>query len=122
MIRSRGSRFPHILITTFTLFALMLNFYLGEGEFLRDAGFEVEETGGADGRIDNFIPSPVEEPALLIQTEDRQFMPQRTGFQRIFNFFGTHGIASVFYQPAFVINSNISFIDVKNTIPLKLRI
>jgi hypothetical protein len=122
MIWSKGKRLPRILITFFTVFALMVNSCLGVGEPLWDAGFGAEEASGADGRIDNFIPSPVEEPAILVQTEDRQFMPLRTGFQRIFNFFGTHGAASAFYQPAFVINSNISYIDVKNIIPLKLRI
>jgi hypothetical protein len=122
MIWSKGKRLPRILITFFTIFSLMLNFCLDAGEPLRDAGFGIEGTGGADGKVDNFIPSPVEEPALLTQPEDRQFMPLRTGFQRIFNFFGICGGASSFFQPAFMINSSISDIDVKNIIPLKLRI
>jgi hypothetical protein len=122
MLWSKGKRLPHILITVFTLFILMANFYLGVGEPLRDAGFGVEGTGRTDGKLDSFIPAPVEEPAILVQTEDRQFMPLRTGFQRIFNFFGTHGGASAFYQPVFAISSNVSYIDVKNAIPLKLRI
>jgi hypothetical protein len=122
MIWSKGRKFPHIFITVFTLFVLTANFYLGVGVPFRDAGFGTEETGGTNGKIDNFIPSPVEEPVILVQTEDRQFMPLRTGFQRIFNFFGTHGGASVFCQPACVVYSNISYIDVKNAIPLKLRI
>jgi hypothetical protein len=122
MFWSKRNKLPRILVTFFTVLALMVNFCLGVGEFLQDTGFGVEGTGGADGKVDNFIPSPVEEPAILVQTEDRQFMPLRMGFQRIFNFFGTHGAASAFCQPAFVVNSNISYIDVKNTIPLKLRI
>jgi hypothetical protein len=118
MIWSQGNRLSYILITAFTLFILAANFYLKAGEPLRDAEFAAEGTGGS---VDSFIPSPEEEPALLTQTEDHQVMPQRTGFQRIFNFTGTCSIASVFSQPAFMINSGSRY-DIKNTIALKLRI
>lgn len=115
----QGNRLPRILITVLTLSILMVNFCLGLGG---DAGFGIARAGGADGMFDSFISPPVDEPALLIQMEDRQFMPLRTGFQRVFNFYGIHGITSAFYQPAFMINSSKSYTDIKDIILLKLRI
>jgi hypothetical protein len=122
MFRSKGNRLPRILITVFTILAVMVSFCLGAAEPLRDAGFGAEGTGGADGSVDSFIPAPAEKPAILIKTGEHQFTPPQTGFQRIFNLWGTHGGTCAFYRASLGKNSNINYIDVKNTILLKLRI
>jgi hypothetical protein len=84
------------------------------------AEFGAKGTDSADGAVDSFIPPPAEEPAILVKTEDAQFVPLRM-VQRIFNP-SCHGTASAFYQPWFGAISNINYMDVKNTILLKLRI
>jgi hypothetical protein len=122
MIRSKGNRLPRILITVFTAFVIMGSLCLGAVGLLQAAELGIRGTGGVDGMVDNFIPSPAEEPVLVMKTEDQQFTPQRTGAQRIFNSCGTHGPAFAFYQPWFGINSLFNCIDIKNTILLKLRI
>jgi hypothetical protein len=68
------------------------------------------------------VPSPAEDPALFIKTGDTQFIPLRTGLQRIFIPCGIRGAASLLYHPPFGISSGISYINGKNTILLKLRI
>lgn len=122
MIRSKGNKLPCILITIFTALVVTGNFCLGAAELLRMAELGTQRTAGADGVVDSFIPPPAEEPAIFVRTEDSQFVPLRVGFQRIFNPSGTHGTASAFYQPCFGALSNINYINVKNTIVLKLRI
>jgi hypothetical protein len=75
---------------------------------------------GITGWEDSFIPSPVEDPVLLIKIGDTQFPPE-TGFQRIFTLCGTQSAAAAFSQPPAGASLNISRVNV-NTILLKLRI
>jgi hypothetical protein len=125
MFRLKENKLPRVFITVFTVLAVMVSFCLGTAEPLRDAGFRAEETGSVRGGIDSFIPSPVREPLLLIKTEDHQLTSPGTEFQRIFNPWGTHGADSGFPKSRFktsgVLN-RLDYINVKNSILLKLRI
>jgi hypothetical protein len=123
MIWVKRHRLPCILITVFTVLAVMVSFCLGAAEPLRNAGFGAEGTCSAGGGLDSFISSPAGEPALVIKTEDHQFASPQTGFQRIFNSCGIYGTDSAFYQLSWGINSAGNYyMDVKGTILLKLRI
>jgi hypothetical protein len=84
-----------------------------------------ERAGNTEERIGNVIPSPAGEPALLTKTDDLRHMPLRTGSQRIFDPCKPGGIYSTAFalcRPSFRTNSNFDYINVKNTILLRLRI
>jgi hypothetical protein len=106
----------HAPVAAFMALAVMAGFCLTAGP-LRAAGFAAGKTGG--GTVESFIPSPAEEPALLSKTEDPQFTPPWTEFQRIFK---ARGGASAFYRPAWGPGSNTVYTNLKNSILLKLRI
>jgi hypothetical protein len=122
MLRLKDNGLPRILITVFTTFLLVVSFCLEDEEPRRFAGAVVKGPGDLTGQADSFVPSPAEEPALVTKTGTTQFTPLRSGFHRIFILCGTHRVDSVFYQASLGIPSNIKYIDVKNTILLKLRI
>jgi hypothetical protein len=103
----------------------MSSFCFAAVEPLRTASFSVERNGGAGETIDRVIPSPAEEPALLTKMKENQFASVRTGFQRILNPCGSGGtwsVSSSFCRSSFGAGSNVNFINVKNSILLKLRI
>jgi hypothetical protein len=121
MIRLRGIRLPLILVRFFITLAVMVSFCLGAGEVPGAARLALGRMGGITGwGEDNFIPSPIEDPVLLIKTGDTQLSPE-TGFQRIFTPCGMQSVTAAFYQPPFGASSNVSRVNV-NTILLKLRI
>ncbi|MDR2070707.1 MAG: hypothetical protein LBP81_04750 [Treponema sp.] len=123
MIRLKDMELPRILIMVFTALAVIVSLCLGNGEVQQAAGSAVHGTDGITGWVDNFIPSPAEEPAVVTKNGTSQFTPLRTGFQRIFIFCGIHSADPAFYQPSLGIRSKTSYvIDVKNTIFLNLRI
>ncbi|MDR0721746.1 MAG: hypothetical protein LBF75_02970 [Treponema sp.] len=122
MIRSTGNRLPRIVITGFTVLAVLVSFCLAAVEPLRIAQFVAERTGSADGSIDCFIPSRTEAPALLTKMKGPRFTPLRTGFQRIFIHGEPHKVVSVFCQSSWMATVNSNTLDVKDTILLKLRI
>jgi hypothetical protein len=122
MIRLTENRLFRVLTAAFTVLAVMIGFCFAALEPPQAAGFEIGGTGGLIEEADNFIPSPAEAPALLTKTSDTQFVPLRTGFQRIFIPCGTHGAASAFYQLRFRTNSHVCYINVKNITLLKLLI
>jgi hypothetical protein len=122
MPRLKDNGLPRILITTLTVFMLIGNFCLEDGELRRFTGFVVKRHRDLTGQTDSFIPSPVEEPALFTKTGTTRFIPQRSGFHRTFILWGAHSEDTAFYQAPLGIPSNIRHTGVKNIILLKLRI
>jgi hypothetical protein len=122
MFRSKGNKLSRILITVFTALTVIAGFCFAAVEPLRAVRFVAERAGGVGGRLDGFIPSLPGEPALLTKTEELRPVSPRTGLQRVVNPCGTYGIVSIFYQFPLGTSANTSYIDLKNTVPLKLRI
>lgn len=121
MPRPKGSRFPRIVITGFTIFAVLVSLGLAAMEPLRTAQYATEKADRGDGSLDRSIPFPQEEPALLTM-EDPRLMPWRTGVQRIFMHGEPHKGALAFCQSPVTAALSIHRLDVKQTILLKLRI
>jgi hypothetical protein len=108
----------HAPIAAFTALVVMAGFCLAAGP-LRTAGFAAGKTiNETDVTIESFVPSPAEEPALLSKTEDSQFTPPWTEFQRIFK---PRGEVFDAYRPAWGLGSKTGHVHLKNTILLKLR-
>ncbi|MHB9293639.1 hypothetical protein Holit_02766 [Hollandina sp. SP2] len=122
MIWSMRNRLPRILITGFTVLALLVSFCLAAVEPLRTARFAAEKAGSTNGSIDHFIPSLTGEPALLTKMEGHRLTPLRTGFQRIVIHGEPHKAVSAFCQSSLETPLTSNTLDVKNTILLKLRI
>jgi hypothetical protein len=122
MIRLTRNSLLRTFITVFSAFALMAGFCFVDTDFLRAADLAAGGADGITGLVDNFIPPPAEEPALLSKTGNTRFIPLRTGFQRVFLPGGTYEAASGFYQPPLGAGLSVSCMDIKHTIFLNLRI
>jgi hypothetical protein len=118
MVSPAANRLFHIPAAVFTGIAVMVNFCLVA--LPEAAEFAVEKPGG--GTVESFIPSPAEEPALLLKTEDPRFSSPWTEFQRIFKARGNQGGPFASYRPVWGISSSTGYINLKNSILLKLRI
>jgi hypothetical protein len=100
----------------------MVSFCFWDGDVRQFAGSPVKGRDAVTGVVDSFIPTPAEEPALVTKNETSQFAPLRAGFQRIDILCGTRSTASACYRSPVGARLNIRYIDVKNTLLLKLRI
>jgi hypothetical protein len=111
------------LITIFTALVVMTSACLGDEDPHQFTDFAAGGTEGSAEWMDNALPFPVKEPALLTENETIQFASLKMGLQRVFIPCGAHHADAAYCQPSLGPSSNIrSLSDVKNTILLKLRI
>jgi hypothetical protein len=118
MIFPAENRLFRASLAVFTALAVMASFCFTAGEAPRTLEFAAAKTGGRTA--ESFIPSPAEEPAILIKTEELQ--PVSPAFERVFISCGTRGGTSASYQSPGRAGSNTGGINIKSLILLKLRI
>jgi hypothetical protein len=123
MFRWENKGLSSRLITIFTALVVMMGACMGDEDLRQFTGFAAGRTNGSAEWIDNALPFPVKEPALLTENGTVQVTPLKMGLQRAFLPCGTHHADSAYCQPSLGPSSIIrSMSDVKNSILFKLRI
>ena len=113
MYRIRNNYLPHIAITILTVIAVMVNFSLP----VRAAGSGVDQIGGAC----YYFPEQAGNPALFAKSDDNRNSLFRVDFQKLFSPWGMNGVGYTFLSSRVKINAKFDSVNIKDTIPLKLR-
>jgi hypothetical protein len=75
------------------------------------------------GSLENyFIQHPAEEPTIITKSGSAQFSPLRMGFQRITSLLGSPVSGKPYAKSSIITSIKVHYNDLKNNIPLKLRI
>jgi hypothetical protein len=123
MVLFLGKKWPCLVLAAYLVVAIMGIFTFMEIEPLRSINSLEEEpiSGGFLAPIDHFIDCLTEGVTITNKTGGYSFFSLRSGYMRILPLFGIKNPGGFLSGPSLRALENVQYLNMKNTILLKLR-